>query len=98
MGNAFMPFFEPPPNLKIEILTIFLVCFTLVGHPNFQTASLYDVGKWVRIHVSQSVTCTSALYILINCKTKLLILKQIESVIISFIVFSIMEYYYRIFV
>src|SRR5436190_609647 len=50
------PPFWTPPNLKSELLRLFMACFTIVGHPNFQTATLYDVGKWVRIYVSESVS------------------------------------------
>src|SRR5436190_19049597 len=50
------PPFSSPQNLKNELLTVFMVRFTIAGHPNFQTASLYDVGKWVRICVSESVS------------------------------------------
>ena len=50
------PPFWTPLNLKSELLRLFMVGFTIVGHPNFQTATLYDVGKWVRIYVSESVS------------------------------------------
>ena len=61
MGNFgnFTPLFEPPQiwtKLKNELLTVFVARFTIVGHPNSQTATLYDIGKWVIIYVSEWVS------------------------------------------